>query len=195
MRYLVYIGIIIFACFIISCMKRSHGITMKSLLENESKSGKRIIIAKHMSEREVRNAIEGFIDINAQNNSIVDRPLVKKREDGVFIIDLPDSTNYDLFCYWVNYVVYSNKEKRYNKNITGWYEVPLGAKGIWKQFENQNLMFYVPETDTEFDNVYFTTKDNICYKQEFAFNALLLKQEKVYREYTDIPVRNNSENE
>lgn len=87
------------------------------------------------------------------------------------------------------------QRKSYNKNITGWFEVPLGTKGVWKPFENQRLMFYVPETDTEFDNVYFTTRDNICYKQEFAFRALLLRQEKVYREYTDVPVRYNSENE
>lgn len=158
---------------------------MERLCQDQT-DGKRIIRAIQMTKSEVENAINDFVKLNEENGSEVDRPQVVQQENA-FMLYLPDSTTYDQFCYWVNYMVYSNKDKKYNNNITGWYEVPANAKGVWQQFANQRLMFFIPETDTEYDNVYVMTKDNICYKQEFAFRASFILQSKVYREYNDIP--------
>ncbi len=138
-------------------------------------------MTKQMSKGEVEYAIEGFIKLHAENESLVERPLVRQVDEDKFLINFSDTTDYGLFCYWVNYIVYSNKEKRYNSNVIGWYEVDADAKGVWEQFANQKLMFYVPESDTECDNVYITTEDNVCYKQEFAWQALLIQQNTVYR--------------
>ena len=181
MNYLIILAVLAIA-FVFLYFKNKSAITMDSIQDDTAK-GKRIIMATQMNENEVENAINGFIKQYEDNGDKVDRPQVRQQEGDVFMIYLPDTTPYDLFCYWVNYMVYSDKGKKYNNNITGWYEVSANAK----LFPNQILMVYVPESDTEYDNVYFTTKDNFCYKQEFAGGTSIKPQKNVYRRYSDIP--------
>lgn len=164
-----------------------NAVTMHRLLKDEKPNGKRVIITTQMSKAEVDYAIDGFIKLNAENDSFVERPLVKQIDGNTFRIIFLNNTTYDLFCYWVNYFVYSNKEKKYNNNVTGWYEVGTEPKGLWIPFANQMLMFYIPKSDTEYDNVYITTETNICYKQEFAWKASLIQQKTVYRKYVNMP--------
>jgi hypothetical protein len=192
MKYLFFLGAIAVLAVLVfnSCKTRSKGIPMHQLLEDDMLGGKRIIVATRMKGTEVSAAIDDFIELSAKNGNIIDRPVVRKQENGAFFICLPDSTTYDQFCYWVNYLVYSNADKRYNNNITGWYEVASGAKGVWEAFAGQRLMVYVPETDTEYDNVYLTTQSNACYKQEFARRACLIQQSNIHRDYSDIPTEN-----
>jgi hypothetical protein len=181
MSYLIFIAIIAIALLFLYIRKRNT-LTMDCIQDDNAK-GKRIINATQMSENEIKDAINGFIKLYEENGDKVDRPQVTQLEENTFMLRLPDTTPYDLFCYWVNYLVYSNEKKKYNNNITGWYEVSANAK----LFPSKTLMIYVPETDTEHDNVYVTTKDNLCYKQEFAGDTALIPQEYVYRKYSAIP--------
>ena len=164
-----------------SCFARGQKAeaTMNQLINDESTTGTRVIVAE-MTEAEITQAINDFMVINVNNDPT--RPSVKQSGDR-FILQLPESTPYDLFCYWVNYIVYSNKDKRYNNNVLGWFEVGADAAGAWKQFAGQKLMLFIPESDDEFDNVYFTTEDNHCFKQEFGWKAKLKPQSQVLKEY------------
>ena len=191
MRIFIIIAVIvaIFALFfcVRTQMKKQQSTTMYSLLEDETPNGKRVIMTKEMNRANIENAIVGFIKLNEENGSFVARPTVKPKDNDTFLIYFPNSTTYDLFCYWVNYFVYSNREKRYNNHVTGWYEVGAEVKGVWTPFANQTWMLYIPETDTEYDNVYITTESGACYKQEFSQKALLIQQNTVYRDYSDTP--------
>ena len=182
MSYLIFIAIIAIALLFLYIRKRNT-LTM-DCIQNDNTKGKRIIMATQMSENEIKDAINGFIKLYEENGDKVDRPQVTQLEENSFMLRLPDTTPYDLFCYWVNYLVYSNEKKKYNNNITGWYEGSAYAQ----LFPKQILMVYVPEIDTKYDNVYITTKDNLCYKQEFAGNTSLIPQNNVYRKYSDIPL-------
>ena len=182
MNYWIVLAVIAIALLFLYLKTRST-LTMDSIQDDTAK-GKRVIMATHMSENEISDAINGFIKLYKGNGDKIDRPQVTQLEENSFLLRLPDTTPYDLFCYWVNYLVYSNEKKKYNNNITGWYEVSAYAQ----LFPKQILMVYVPEIDTKYDNVYITTKDNLCYKQEFAGNTALIPQEYVYRKYSGIPL-------
>lgn len=158
-------------------------VTMNQLVKDETTTGTRVIFAE-MTVTEINRAIKDFMVINENNHPTA--PSFKLSGDRWFILQFPDSTPYDLFCYWVNYIVYSNKEKRYNNNVLGWFEVSADASGAWTQFAGQKLMLFVPESDDEFDNVYFTTEDNRCFKQEFAWNAKLKPQSQVLKDYISL---------
>ncbi len=158
-------------------------VTMNQLVKDETTTGTRVIVAE-MTETEIKRAIKDFMVINENNHPTA--PSFKLSGDRWFILQFPDSTPYDLFCYWVNYIVYSNKEKRYNNNVLGWFEVSADASGAWTQFAGQKLMLFVPESDDEFDNVYFTTEDNRCFKQEFAWKAKLKPQSQVLKDYISL---------
>lgn len=181
MNYWIILAVLAIVLLLLYLKTRSTQ-SMDSIQDDTAK-GKRVIMTTQMSEKEVEDAINGFIKQYEDNGDKVDRPQVTQQEENTFMICLPDTTPYYFFCYWVNYLVYSNERKKYNNNITGWFEVSANAK----LFQNQILMVYVPETDTEYDNVYFTTKDNLCYKQEFGGGASLKQQKNVYRKYSDIP--------
>lgn len=199
--YLIIGGIILFVVFVFLCYRKKSfvkelaeggmgdekSMTMRRLSEDETPNGKRVIMATQMSKAEVENAIEGFTKLNTEDGSSVVKPLVRQVDGDTFLMSFPNSTDYALFCYWVNYFVYSNKDKKYNSNVTGWYEVAAEAKGLWEPFAKQKLMFYVPESDTEYDNVYFTTETNVCYKQKFTGKASLIQQNTVYKTYVDMP--------
>ncbi|MBQ2456533.1 MAG: hypothetical protein U0L04_02715 [Bacteroidaceae bacterium] len=184
---------ILFAIIMISfVMRNKRGkqryATMNQLIKDEMPNGKRVIMTTNMEKSEVDIAIEDFIKINADGGSPpVERPQIEEREENVFLLYFSASTSYDLLCYWVNYIVYSNKRKRYNNNVTGWYEVASPSKGVWQPFANQKLMLYVPDTDKEYDNVYITTETNDCYKQEFAYDAPLIHLTTLKRKYSNIP--------
>lgn len=191
MRIFIIIAVIVAIFALLSCVrvqKKEQQVTMMNcLLKDETPNGKRVIMTKHMNRTEIENAIVAFIKLNEKNGSPIARPTVKPKDNDTFLIYFPNSTTYDLFCYWVNYFVYSNREKRYNNHVTGWYEVGAEAKGVWTPFANQTWMLYIPETDTEYDNVYITTESGACYKQEFSKKAFLIQQNTVYRDCSDTP--------
>lgn len=145
---------------------------METLMRDESIS-RRYIVTTGMSEQEVKRAINDFLAIYSQDRPI-ERPTAVKKEGNSFILEMASNVDYSLFCYWVNYLVYSNKEKKYNDNVIGWYEVSPSAKGFWKPYIGQKIKFFIPASDSDFDNVYFMTPDNICYKQEFAYDSPLV---------------------
>jgi hypothetical protein len=182
MNYWIVLAVIAIALLFLYLKTRST-LTMDSIQDDTAK-GKRVIMATHMSENEISDAINGFIKLYKGNGDKIDRPQVTQQDENSFMICLPDTTPYDLFCYWVNYLAHSDERKKYNNNITGWYEVSANAK----LFPSKTLMIYVPETDTEHDNVYVTTKDNLCYKQEFAGDTALIPQEYIYKKYSGIPL-------
>jgi hypothetical protein len=191
MRFFLIITVIVAIFALLACgrvQKKEQQVTMMNcLLKDETPNGKRVIMTRQMNIAEIENAIVGFIKLNEENGSSIARPKVKPKDNDTFLISFPTSTTYDLFCYWVNYFVYSNREKRYNNHVTGWYEVGAEAKGVWTPFANQTWMFYIPATDTGYDNVYITTESGTCYKQEFSQKARLIQQKTVYRDYSDMP--------
>lgn len=148
--------------------------TMNYLSHDEVWKGKRIIYAK-LTREEIDRAIDDFIEQYSSDEASVERPVVSQTVDG-YMLTLPSTVGYEMFCYWVNYLVYSNKKKKYCKQVTALYEVSADAAGAWKQFAGEHLKFFIPETDDDCDCVYFTTKDNRSFKQEFAGSAPLKEQ-------------------
>ena len=179
--------LLIFAgCSFVKAKKSPSVTTMNQLLADAVPTGKRIIKLTKMSEGEVKQAVEGFVATYSQGGDAIERPAIDK-VDNCYSLTFPEGLDYDLFCFWVNYLTYSDKNKRHNEDVTGWFEVSSQAKGAWEPFAGQQLMFFVPASDKEFDNVFFMTTDGTCYKQVFSGNASLSIQECKQRKYSTCP--------
>lgn len=66
---------------------------------------------------------------------------------------------------------------------TGWATTKATDTWITESSVNKNVMLFVSEFDTEYDNVFLTTSDNIGYKLGFAMGEekqLLNQPEKKY---------------
>lgn len=183
----VIVLLLIFAgCSYVKGKKRSQVSTMNQLLTDADPTGKRIIRLTQMSEEEVKLAVDGFITTYSQSGDVIERPTIEK-VDVCYYLTFKEALGYDLFCFWVNYLTYSDKNKRHNEDVTGWLEVSSQAKGAWEPFAGQQLMFFVPSTDKDFDNVSFMTADGTCYNQVFSGNGPLIIQEYKQRKYTTCP--------
>ena len=178
---LIFVG-----CSYVKARKRSQVSTMNQLLTDAVPTGKRIIRLTKMSEEEVKLAVDGFLAVYSKGGDVIERPTVEK-VDACYYLTFPDGLDYDLFCFWVNYLTYSDKNKRHNEDVTGWFEVSSQAKGAWELFAGQQLMVFVPATDKEFDNVAFMTADATCYKQIFSGNGSLVIEENKERDYSNCP--------
>ena len=173
-------------CGYVKARKSPSVTSMDQLLADAMPMGKRIIRLAKMSEEEVKHAIEGFIATYSQGGAAIERPTIEKA-DNCYSLTFKEGLDYDLFCFWVNYLTYSDKNKRHNEDVTGWFEVSPQAKGAWEPFAGQQLMFFVPTTDKEFDNVVFMTADGTCYKQVFSGKGSLSIQEDKQRKYSACP--------
>lgn len=159
--------------------------TLWQLTEDEQQTGKRLIRVKNMSKETLSEVINNFITTYSQDGQTVERPKIEEK-DG-FLLTLPEGLNYDLFCFWVNYLVYSDEALKHNDDVVGWYELPEKAQGVWKTVAGEALMMFIPPTDTEYDNVFVVTEDGRCFKQEFAGSAPLVPQEQAMRAYEPMP--------
>ena len=154
-------------------------------IEESAPQGQRVVLAKNMTENELRDAIKAFIEMYKEDISKnYVEPEIKKGDDGFFLVFEP-TLDYRGFCFWVNYLIYSDKNKRHNNDITGWYEV--GNTSNNHPLSNKVLMLFIPESDNEFDNVYLVDNFNNCYKQEFNLDEKIIPLNELIIRYKEIP--------
>ncbi len=136
----------------------------------------------HFPEKEVQN--DKLIIINDIINSEVDKILTSfcnaynqesfaallrlyKLSERQFAITFPYDIEFEIFCFLVNYAHYPiGFDKSFE--VTGWTTTKSGEIWITEKSENKKVMLFIPDDDTEYDNVYLTTDDNIGYKLGFA---------------------------
>lgn len=187
-NFLIILALIIVAIiilYIIHWWKKRTGqwiTTMNHLIKDETWVGKRVIHAA-MSREELDRAIGEFVEMYSTEEKSVQHPTVTQDAEG-YTLTLPSTIGYNLFCYWVNHLVYFDEKKRFNKQVTAWYEVPEDAEGAWKPFAGKTLKFFIPESDDDYDDVYFTTKDNRCFRQEMDGPLKLVDAEELKRGVT-----------
>jgi len=119
-----------------------------------------------MTRTELDAAISDFSRLYADAGPI-EAPIIK--EDGTDFLLTLHSTDFNRFCNFLNYLVYSNRNKRFD--VTGWCEVsPLeidmgynDKRMLFNGTDRAQLMLFIPEDDKDYDLVYFVTPNNACY--------------------------------
>jgi len=84
-----------------------------------------------------------------------------------FAVTFPYDIDFVHYCFFVNYLKYPN-DIFYKADIKAWTTTRPGDDWMTKEIVNKKVMLFVPDDDTEYDNVYLTTEDNIGYKMGFA---------------------------
>lgn len=102
--------------------------------------------------------------------------------DDRHFIKISSSVGFYTFSLLINYLTYSEKNRRYA--VTGWYEAgTYRADNKNHTFSHKTLMFYIPESDEEYDNAYFVTPEGDHYKQSFGSPTILRVVKSQTREY------------
>jgi hypothetical protein len=95
------------------------------------------------------------------------QPRLTKITEREFAITFPYDIDFEIFCYFVNYLEYP-MELKWSPDVTAWTTTKSSDTWITEKAANKKAMLFIPTDDTEHDNVYMTTQDNIGYKLGFA---------------------------
>ena len=126
----------------------------------------KLVISNNLTNAEIDKILTGFCNnYNEQNYQAI--PRLYKLNEKQFAVTFPYDIEFEIFCYFVNYVRYP---MGFNKSfeVKAWTTTKSGQKWITEQSANKKVMLFIPDDDKEYDNVYLTTEDNIGYKLGFA---------------------------
>lgn len=147
-------------------------------LDVQEKLNDKLVIVAKVKPEEIDKILQEFCDVY-NKDKVQAQPRLYKINDDRFAIIFPFDIDFELYCYFVNYVRYP---MAFNKSfdVTAWTTATSGQMWISQTIENKKIMLFIPDDDTEHDNVYVTSIDNIGYKFGFAVQegSLLLSTPK-----------------
>ena len=143
-----------------------------------SLEGNEAIEVTGMSEELLNTVLDEFVGMYSKDGSTVVRPIVSRSNDNSFLLRFPENEDYDVFRYYINYLRYCRKGTKFQ--VKGWARL-VNANDNPTDFATCNVMFFIPEQDTEYDVVYFVTEFGGVYKAPFYGN-----QNRIYVTTPDI---------
>ncbi len=174
-QYLIYgliavVAIVLFAWTKLKNQKPQPDTDTKRPPENIFPTNKvandKFVLVEDASENDIKKILQEFC--NSYNKETYQAiPRLTKLSDRKFAITFPYDINFEIYCYFINYVNYPMGFDRYFKTI-GWTKTKPTDTWITEKSANKNVMLFVSDFDTEHDNVFLTTSDNIGYKLGFA---------------------------
>ncbi len=154
----------------------------ETLFPSREVSNDKIVIIENANDKDVKKILRDLCNLyNEKEYAVI--PRLTKLLNNRFAVTFPYDINFETFCYFINYVSYPmGFDKRFQ--TIGWTTTTSTDMWITDKSANKNVMLFVSDYDTEYDNVFLTTSDNIGYKLGFALGEeeqLLEKPEKLYQ--------------
>ena len=150
-------------------------------LPKQEKPNGKLVIVDNISKTEIDSILTGFCNMY-NKESFQAQPRLYKLNERQFAITFPFDIEFEIYCYFVNYVHYPmGFDKAFS--LTAWETTGQANGWITDKTANKNVMLFIPEDDNEHDNVFLTTNDNIGYKLGFAMGEekqLLQTPKKAY---------------
>lgn len=133
---------------------------------SEAKPNDKLMVVKGVDYDDLKKALIEFC--NLYNNEKFQALLhLTKISDREFAITFPYDIDFEIYCYFVNYIYYP-MDIKWKPTVTAWTTTKQGDTWIEENAMNKKVMLFVPENDAEHDNVFMTTEDNTGYKLGFA---------------------------
>ncbi|MDL2231558.1 hypothetical protein LJB85_02335 [Porphyromonadaceae bacterium OttesenSCG-928-L07] len=146
----------------------------------------KLVIIEDANEEDIQKILEGFC--NSYNNEAYQAILrLTKLADKKFAVTFPYDINFEIYCYFINYVNYPMGFNKKFKAI-GW--TTTKPSDIWttEKSVNKHVMLFISDFDKEYDNVFLTTSDNIGYKLGFAIGEAKQALNRPEKNYIKPPV-------
>jgi hypothetical protein len=135
-------------------------------LPKQEKPNDKLVIVDNISKTEMDSILTGFCNMY-NKESFQAQPRLYKLNERQFAITFPFDIEFEIYCYFVNYVHYPmGFDKSFS--VTAWETTKQANGWITEKTANKKVMLFIPEDDNEHDNVFLTTEDNIGYKLGFA---------------------------
>ena len=135
-------------------------------LPQQEKPNDKLVIVDNISKIEMDSILTGFCNMYNKERFQA-QPRLYKLNERQFAITFPFDIEFEIYCYFINYVRYPmGFDKSFD--VKAWETTKQANGWITEKSANKKVMLFIPEDDTEHDNVFLTTDDNIGYKLGFA---------------------------
>lgn len=148
-----------------------------------TKENDKLILVKGVTDADIKTVLKSFCKMYNEERDTISLRLITLSENE-FAITFPYDIEFDIFCYLVNYLQFPI-ETKWTAAITGWTTAPAVDDWVTEKTANKRAMLFISPDDTEYDNVYLTTFDNIGYKLGFAKGEENQFLERPKKRYTD----------
>jgi hypothetical protein len=141
----------------------------QSTLPTQTKQNDKLVLVKGTSQADFKHVLTGFCNMYNKENFQA-QPRLTKLTEREFVITFPYNMDFEIFCYFINYIEYP-MELTWSPDLTAWTTTKNSDTWITERSANKKAMLFIPTDDTEHDNIYMTTQDNIGYKLGFALGG------------------------
>lgn len=161
----------------------------ENLFPTNKVANDKLVIVEDANENDIKKILQEFC--NLYNKEMFQAlPRLTKLSNNKFAVTFPYDINFEIYCYFINYVNYPMGFDRHFKTI-GWTTTKKSDIWIAEKSVNKNVMLYVSDFDKEYDNVFLTTSDNIGYKLGFAMGEEKQLLDIPEKSYAKQPISNN----
>lgn len=144
----------------------------------------RVILIDAMSEYQLKDAIAEFVKMYSPSGE-VEIPNVLKEGEG-YRLTFSSHVDFELFCWWVNYLVFSDKSRQEIYSVRGWY--PFGEvtmNGQPHEFSSKTILLYIPKDDELYNDIYMITPEGKHY--QWRFDSVVKEISPRGEQYQNIP--------
>lgn len=196
-----FIGFIVVAVFVLNVIIKQNKPAQNFKKEYESTydierltvANDKVICVDNADYSLLKQAIIDFTkDYNKPKQSHL-KPVSKiwKITDSKAIITFPYDIDFEIFCYYVNYIKYPIGIE-YSPAIQAWTTTKAEDNWLNRDFENKRIMMFFDPNVEAYDYVMLTTEDDIPYKITFDIENGLNREKEVIHHFVanDIDLRN-----
>jgi len=130
------------------------------------KDNDKLIVVSNVNQDDIALALTMFCNIYNKEDYVA-LPRLAEVYPNTFAVTFPYDIDFVTFCFAVNYMKYP-VDINWNAKVAAWATANSGEAWIADTNIGKRIMLFIPEDDKEYDNVFFTTDDNIGYKLDFA---------------------------
>jgi len=161
----------------------------ESLFPKDKIANDKLVLVEGVSENDLSKILQMFC--NSYNRKAFQAlPRLIQLSDNQFAVTFPYDINFEIYCYFINYVNYPPGFDRHFKTV-GWATTTPSDSWITEKSVNKNVMLYISDFDEEYDNVFLTTSDNVGYKLGFAIEEEMQLLDSPEKSYVRQPVNIN----
>ncbi len=163
-------------------------------LPKNEKLNDKIISVNNLLVDEVKIAVQNFTNQYQEKKMLKLRPISKIStiSSSESVITFPYDIDFEIFCYMINGLIYSNQNKKYNNNVKAWCTVKNTDNWINDIYDNKKAMIFIDKNDAEYDNVNLAFENDENCKIGFSMDANLYKLDEILMKY-EKPIFDNSD--
>jgi hypothetical protein len=138
----------------------------ENLILRKPEKNDKLIIVEDIDQADLQKVLTGFCNMyNKENYQVL--PRLTALNGKQFAISFPFDIDFEIYCYLINYLTYPMEMERI-VDVTAWATTKSKDNWITEKITGKKAMLFIPEDDTEHDNVYLTTFDNTGYRIGFG---------------------------